>query len=111
MLVSQPDVSGAEVGVYKSPDKELLRDGVTTAGPLDQQHVLERLVGTHFTHITNHHICMHFMIEVNDPLSMISVCVAIKTKNKTKKKGRHLYQECSLMLPVCVFFTYIYTFL
>lgn len=51
VLVSQPAVGQphAAVSVQKGPSREGCIDSPdgTTAGPLDQQHVLERFVGTH----------------------------------------------------------------
>lgn len=53
MLVSQPAVQSA-VGVHEDLDGVgLIESPDITAGPVDQQHVLERFVSSHFTHITN----------------------------------------------------------
>ncbi|XP_042365146.1 kinesin-like protein KIF17 [Plectropomus leopardus] len=43
--LTKSDVPGAADGVQKGPDRDTLRDStdVTTAGPVDQQHVLKRL--------------------------------------------------------------------
>ena len=43
MSVSQPDEPGAASGAPKGPDG-LIDSSDITAGPLDQQHVLERFV-------------------------------------------------------------------
>lgn len=53
MSVSQPALPRAAGGVQKGPDEDGLAHApdVSTAGPLDQQHVLERFVDTHlYTH-------------------------------------------------------------
>lgn len=65
MLLSQPAVPCVAAGAQEGPHDDGLVNSPDTsaAGPQDQQHVLERFVGTHFTHITNHQHCLHLLDE------------------------------------------------
>lgn len=85
MLVSQPALPCAAVGVLKGPDEDGLVHSadVDAAGPVDQQHVLDRFVDAHFYKHNRPH-CVHSvdfcviffintMVKQQDPVAILSL--------------------------------------